>query len=92
MQQDSITIEDRVITIVAEKFGVDKLQLSRDTDLVADLDADSLDNVELTIEAEEVFEIAISDEEAEKVRTIGDAVNLVTEQLDLVAQLQPGHD
>ena len=69
------SIEERVIDIVAEQLGVEKDKISRDSHFVNDLGADSLDTVELVMELEEEFEINIPDETAEKIQTVGEAID-----------------
>jgi acyl carrier protein len=75
-------IEEKVISIVAEQMGVDKSELSRDTNFVNDLNADSLDTVELVMEFEDEFETSIPDEEAEKIQTVGQAIDFIREHMD----------
>lgn len=70
-------IEAKVIEIVAEQMGVEKDKISRDTSFVNDLNADSLDQVELVMELEDEFETSIPDEEAEKLQTVGQAVDYI---------------
>jgi acyl carrier protein len=70
-------VQDRVIDIVAEQLGVDKEKVTPDTSFVNDLGADSLDTVELVMELEEEFDISIPDEEAEKIQTVGQAINFI---------------
>lgn len=72
-------VEDRVIEIVSEQMGVDKSEITRETSFVNDLNADSLDTVELVMEFEDEFELSIPDEEAEKIQTVGQAVDYITE-------------
>ncbi len=67
-------IKDKVISIVSEQMGVDKSEITLDTSFVNDLNADSLDTVELVMEFEDEFELSIPDEEAEKIQTVGQAV------------------
>ncbi len=67
-------IEEKVIQIVSEQLSVDKGELSRETSFVNDLNADSLDTVELVMELEDEFDMTIPDEEAEKLATVGDAI------------------
>ncbi len=74
---DEKEIEEKVIDIVAEQMGVDKSEVSRDTSFVNDLNADSLDTVELVMEFEDVFETSIPDEEAEKIDTVGKAIDFI---------------
>jgi acyl carrier protein len=63
--------------LIAEQVGVDPDGITSEQELVEDLGCDSLDTVELLIAAEECFDIEITDEDAEKVRTVGDAEALV---------------
>lgn len=74
--------EDKVISIVAEQMGVDKGELNRDTNFVNDLNADSLDTVELVMEFEDEFETSIPDEEAEKIQTVGQAIDYIQSHID----------
>ena len=69
------SVEERVIDIVAEQLGVEKEKISRDSNFVNDLGADSLDTVELVMELEEEFDINIPDEVAEKIQTVGEAIS-----------------
>ena len=71
---------DKVIQLISERFSVDVLKITRDTTFQEDLGADSLDVVELVMELEDVFGIQISDEDAEQIVTIGDAVNYIVSQ------------
>ncbi len=70
-------IEAKVIDIVAEQMGVDKTDISRETNFINDLNADSLDTVELVMEIEDEFETSIPDEEAEKIQTVGQAIEFI---------------
>ena len=70
-------IEDKVFSIVSEQMGVDKAEISRETSFVNDLNADSLDTVELVMEFEDEFEMSIPDEEAEKIKTVGQAIDYI---------------
>jgi len=69
------SVEERVIDIVAEQLGVGKDQIKRETSFVNDLGADSLDTVELVMELEEEFDINIPDDAAEKIQTVGQAID-----------------
>ena len=71
-------IEAKVIDIVAEQMGVDKSEITRETSFANDLNADSLDTVELVMEFEDEFETSIPDEEAEKIQTVGQAVEFIS--------------
>ena len=75
------TITERVIEIVAEQMGVDKATVTRETSFVNDLGADSLDTVELVMEFEDEFDISIPDEDAEKIQTVGQAIDYVEAHL-----------
>jgi len=70
-------IESKVIEIVANQMGTDKAQISRATSFVEDLNADSLDTVELVMELEDEFETNIPDEQAEKIKTVGQAIDFI---------------
>ena len=70
-------VQDRVIDIVAEQLGVDKEKVTPDTSFVNDLGADSLDTVELVMELEEEFDINIPDDAAEKIQTVGQAIEYI---------------
>ncbi len=76
------SIEEKVIDIVSEQMGVDKSEITRETSFVNDLNADSLDTVELVMEFEDQFELSIPDEEAEKIQTVGQAIDYITEHSD----------
>jgi acyl carrier protein len=74
---DAGEIETKAFDIVATLMGVDKDSLTRDTRFVEDLGADSLDLVELVMEFEDTFEITITDDEAENIKTLGQAIDFV---------------
>jgi acyl carrier protein len=69
------SVEERVIDIVGDQLGVSKDQITRETSFVNDLGADSLDTVELVMELEEEFDIHIPDDVAEKIQTVGQAID-----------------
>ena len=73
-------LESKVIEIVSDQMGVDKAEITRDTSFVNDLNADSLDTVELVMEFEDEFEISIPDEDAEKIQTVGQAIDYIRER------------
>jgi acyl carrier protein len=68
---------DKVVGIVSEQMGVDKSEIKKETSFVNDLNADSLDTVELVMEFEDEFDMSIPDEEAEKIQTVGAAVEFI---------------
>ena len=71
-------IYDKIIGMVADQFGVDKDELSRDTTFADDLSADSLDVVELSMTIEEEFDLGeIAEDDLKKISTIGDLVDYV---------------
>jgi acyl carrier protein len=70
-------IEDKVKSIIVEQLGVDPEEVKTESAFVNDLGADSLDTVELVMALEEAFKIEISDEDAEKIHTVGDAVRYI---------------
>ena len=75
-------IEERVIQIVCDNLGVNKEQVTRTTSFQEDVGADSLDIVELVMELEEEFEITIPDEEAEKIKTVGEAIDYIKKEVE----------
>ena len=74
-------IESKVIEIVAEQMGADKSKIGRDTSFVDDLNADSLDTVELVMEFEDEFDTSIPDEQAEKIKTVGEAIEFISQAI-----------
>ena len=74
---DVQAIENKVIEIISEQMGVDKSEIRRETSFINDLNADSLDTVELVMEFEDEFDVSIPDEEAEKIQTVGAAIDYV---------------
>ncbi len=73
-------IESTVKSIIVEKLGVDESDVSTDASFTNDLGADSLDTVELIMEFEKEFDLTIPDEEAEKIATVGDAIDYLSEK------------
>ncbi len=71
------SVAERVIDIVADQLGVEKEKVSIDSHFVNDLGADSLDQVELVMELEEEFDINIPDDAAEKIETVGKAIDYI---------------
>jgi acyl carrier protein len=74
---DIKAIEEKVIDIISEQMGAEKSEITRETSFVNDLNADSLDTVELVMEFEDEFDMSIPDEEAEKIQTVGAAIDYV---------------
>lgn len=72
-------IADRVKKIVVEHLGVDEDKVAEGASFIDDLGADSLDTVELVMAFEEEFNVEIPDDAAEKIQTVGDAVNFIKE-------------
>jgi acyl carrier protein len=70
-------IRQRVIDIVCEHLAVNKDQVTDNTSFIEDIGADSLDIVELVMELEEEFDIQIPDDQAEKIKTVGEAVEFI---------------
>ena len=75
-----MSTEAKVIGIVSEQLGVPQEEISRTSSFVDDLKADSLDVVELVMEFEDEFGITIPDDDYEKIRTVGDAVDYIEEK------------
>lgn len=74
------SVKDRVIDIVAEQLGVDKEKITPETHFINDLGADSLDTVELVMELEEEFDISIPDDAAERIQTVGQAIEFIEQE------------
>ncbi len=74
---DVSAVESKVVEIVSEQMGVDKSEITRETSFINDLNADSLDTVELVMEFEDEFDMSIPDEEAEKIQTVGAAIDYI---------------
>ena len=71
------TGDDRVKKIVCDQMGTTPDKVNKETSFINDLGADSLDTVELVMEFEDEFEISIPDEDAEKIQTVGNAVDYI---------------
>jgi acyl carrier protein len=72
-----MSVEDRVKSIIVEQLGVDAEEVTAEASFVEDLGADSLDTVELIMAFEEEFGVEISDDDAEKIRKVRDAVEYI---------------
>jgi len=79
------TTFDKVKKIIVEQLGVDEEEVTLEASITEDLGADSLDQVELVMAFETEFSIDIPDEEAEKIKTVGDAVARIDESSEKVA-------
>jgi acyl carrier protein len=73
------SVYERVRSIVAERLGVDEDKVTMDAEFIGDLNADSLDLVEVIMAMEQEFDLEIKDEEAENIRSVADAVNFIEE-------------
>ncbi len=71
-------IESKVKSIIADQLGVGEDEIKPESSFIEDLGADSLDIVELVMAMEEEFEVEIPDEEAENIKTVGDAINYIS--------------
>ena len=78
--EETMSLEKEVIDIVVEQLGVDEQDVSADKSFIEDLNADSLDLTELIMTFEERFGFEISEEEAEKLKTVGDVINYINEK------------
>lgn len=74
-----MAIVDKVKAIIVEQLGVEEAEVKMESSFVDDLGADSLDIVELVMALEEEFDLEIPDEDAEKIRTVGDSVKYIQE-------------
>lgn len=72
-------VEGKVKEIITKQMGVKAEQITKETSFINDLGADSLDTVELIMEFEDAFDMNIPDEDAEKIRTVGDAIKYIEE-------------
>lgn len=72
-----MSVEERVKSIIVDQLGVDQEEVTAEASFVEDLGADSLDTVELIMAFEEEFGVEISDDEAEKIRKVRDAVDYI---------------
>jgi acyl carrier protein len=72
------TIQSRVTAIIVDKLGVETSEVTAEASFTNDLGADSLDTVELIMEFEREFEVAIPDDKAEQIETVGDAIEYLT--------------
>jgi acyl carrier protein len=78
-EECAMSVEERVKKIIVEQLGVNADEVATESAFVEDLGADSLDTVELVMAFEEEFDLEIPDEDAEKIATVGDAVEYIDE-------------
>jgi len=81
MPLDREAIEKKVREMIIDSLGIDPEKISNDSSFVDDLGADSLDTVELVMAFEEEVDVEIPDEEAEKLATVGDAINYLEKNI-----------
>ncbi len=74
-------IKDKVTKIIVQKLGVDESEVTLEANFIDDLGADSLDTVELVMELEKEFDVSIPDEDAEKIVTVGAAIDYLTAKI-----------
>lgn len=72
-------VKSKVISIIVDKLGVEESEVANEASFTNDLGADSLDTVELIMEFEKEFNIAIPDDQAENIQTVGDAISYIEE-------------
>ena len=72
-------VQSKVVSIIVDKLGVEEGEVTNEASFTNDLGADSLDTVELIMEFEKEFNIAIPDDQAENIQTVGDAVKYIEE-------------
>jgi acyl carrier protein len=72
-----MSVESRVKEIIIDQLGVDEKEVTSEAKFIDDLGADSLDLVELVMALEEEYDTEITDEEAEKIQTVGDAIEFI---------------
>ena len=76
-------VADRVKKIIVDKLGVDENEVTPEANFIQDLGADSLDTVELIMEFEKEFDVSIPDEQAEKIQTVGQAVEYLEAHINV---------
>jgi acyl carrier protein len=75
-----VAVDEKVFTIVADQLSVSQDEISRESSFIDDLKADSLDVVEMVMEFEDAFDITIPDDDYDKIKTVGDAIDYITEK------------
>lgn len=74
-------VETKVKSIIAEQLGVSEAEIGPDSSFIEDLGADSLDMVELVMSIEQVFDIEIPEDDSERIKTVKDAVEYITDNM-----------
>ncbi len=80
MSTEEPPVEERLKEIIIKQLGANKKPVTLESSFINDLGADSLDIVELVMQFEDAFDMSIPDEDAEKIQTVGDAVNYIKER------------
>ncbi len=75
-----MAVDEKVVAIVSEQLSVSAEEVSRESSFIDDLKADSLDVVEMVMEFEDAFDITIPDDDYDKIKTVGDAIDYITEK------------
>ena len=75
-------VKSKVVSIIVDKLGVEESEVTNEASFTNDLGADSLDTVELIMEFEKEFNIAIPDDQAEHIQTVGDAISYIEENVN----------
>lgn len=77
---DQKSTAERVIGVVAEQLGIEVSDVKLESNIIDDLGADSLDHIEIAMAIEDVFSVEISDEEIEKIKTVSELADIVTQK------------
>ena len=75
-----MAVDEKVIAIVSDQLSVSPEEVNRESSFIDDLKADSLDVVEMVMEFEDAFDITIPDDDYDKIKTVGDAIEYITEK------------
>jgi acyl carrier protein len=80
LEGSTVAVDEKVVAIVSEQLSVSAEEVSRESSFIDDLKADSLDVVEMVMEFEDAFDITIPDDDYDKIKTVGDAIDYITEK------------